>query len=580
MKVKLKNEINENNAFINVFVHLMYDIEDIRKFIVEEDFAMEFRYNIFSAMKMVFEKYEKLTKRIYYMKIPEKMRCIDNTELKKEFNYMFEDDCNIDDPIDVIFILINALHNHSLDNDKFDIIDDKECDNNCIGHRLFYINVVEQCNEEIYKFSNHNYFYEIDYRKVIEAEKNEDEYEKIYQRMMFLERKRYHSNNNTVRIMLTSSKYFNVLIANNEKLKVIDICKIMFMLPLQFENEVLFTIYDENEIHSYMLYSMIFRKGKDGYVIVIRNEQNQFDYYEDMNNDVFMSYKALTEFVIQSAMIPLLAIYKEGAVEEEIELNRNDYEMYMNYAKKIDKENIVQYNNEVNERKKMRPNSTDVTPMDKDEVKKMIDTFKDNISKRKYTDDNDDKESILNTMIKMTTNNEEEEKEDILILGEHQWKCERCSYINNDDDYRCKECNNFSYEIYKLSQIQSHVINSNNEHYITNNSMDYYTSLSNFKTSSTIPCYHCGHRNKYYKLKCDYCRFDISSPVPSIVKIQTSNNETICSNNKKYNDINMTHRDERIMSTLSSSSKWKCVYCNYDNSYTSYCHGCYRNKYN
>ena len=86
MKVKLKNEINENNAFINVFVHLMYDIEDIRKFIVEEDFAMEFRYNIFSAMKMVFEKYEKLTKRIYYMKIPEKMRCIDNTELKKEFN--------------------------------------------------------------------------------------------------------------------------------------------------------------------------------------------------------------------------------------------------------------------------------------------------------------------------------------------------------------------------------------------------------------------------------------------------------------------------------------------------------------
>ena len=134
MKVKLKNEINENNAFINVFVHLMYNIEDIRKFIVEEDFAMEFRYNIFSAMKMVFEKYEKLTKRIYYMKIPEKMRCIDNTELKKEFNYMFGDDCNIDDPIDVIFILINALHNHSLDNDKFDIIDDKECDNNCIGH--------------------------------------------------------------------------------------------------------------------------------------------------------------------------------------------------------------------------------------------------------------------------------------------------------------------------------------------------------------------------------------------------------------------------------------------------------------
>ena len=228
----------------------------------------------------------------------------------------------------------------------------------------------------------------------------------------------------------------------------------------------------------------------------------------------------------------------------------------------------------------MRPNCTDFTPIDKDEVNKIIDIFKDNISKRKYTDDNDDKESILNTMIKMTTNNEEEEKEDILILGEHQWKCERCSYINNDDDYRCKECNNFSYEIYKLSQIQSHAINSNNEHYITNNSMDYYTSLSNFKTSSTIPCYHCGHRNKYYKLKCDYCRFDIASPVPSIVKIQTSNNETICSNNKKYNDINMTHRDERIMSTLSSSSKWKCVYCNYDNSYTSYCHGCYRNKYN
>ena len=147
----------------------------------------------------------------------------------------------------------------------------------------------------------------------------------------------------------------------------------------------------------------------------------------------------------------------------------------MNYAKKIDKENIVQYNNEVNERKKMRPDSNDVTPMDKEEVKKMIDSFKDNISKRKYTEDNDDKESILNTMIKITTNNEEEEqKEDKVILGEHQWKCERCSHINNDDDYRCKKCNYFSYEIYKLSQSPSQTTKSLTKHY-TNNSDDYYT---------------------------------------------------------------------------------------------------------
>ena len=43
--------------------------------------------------------------------------------------------------------------------------------------------------------------------------------------------------------------------------------------------------------------------------------------------------------------------------------------------------------------------------------------------------------------------------------------------------------------------------------------------FTNYKTSDESPCWHCGHMNKYYKLKCKWCRFPINdSIVPKIIE--------------------------------------------------------------
>jgi hypothetical protein len=151
-------------------------------------------------------------------------------------------------------------------NDFFEINEKNYCDNKCLSHSLFYTFYVEQneCNNcgdlsDVFQISNLNYFYEINFDEIILKNKNKINYNEFYNKIFSLEKENYSSNinfkcsneckNNNFkiknRILLNSNKYFIVTIKYNKisNVKLLDLCKFMFMFQFVFSNKDLFTIY-------------------------------------------------------------------------------------------------------------------------------------------------------------------------------------------------------------------------------------------------------------------------------------------------------------------------------------------------
>ena len=189
--VKISNQIGENLGFLNVCIHFLFEIQEIKEFIFTEDFPYEYKYNIFQELNIIFERYHQLSKVIYIKKFPDNQRFINSIELKKEFSLLFNDSININNPIDIIFIFLNILHNFYLKlNDFIEINEDNNCDNKCLSHNLFFTFYVEQneCNNcgdlgDIFQISNIDYFYEINFEELILKHKNKINFNEFHNKM-------------------------------------------------------------------------------------------------------------------------------------------------------------------------------------------------------------------------------------------------------------------------------------------------------------------------------------------------------------------------------------------------------------
>lgn len=103
----------------------------------------------------------------------------------------------------------------------------------------------------------------------------------------------------------------------------------------------------------------------------------------------------------------------------------------------------------------------------------------------------------------------------------------------------------------------------------------YYDTIINKNKPNTFKCWQCGHLNPYYKLKCSYCRFDISYPIPIIRKPQY---EIAKESKIIYKEIikHQSRKEEIRYEKL--PLKWECSYCKNENMNINYCKKCYKNR--
>ena len=627
--VKLSNQIGENLGYLNVCVHLLFEIKEIKEFIFTEDFPYEYKYNLFQELNIIFEKYHKLSKVIYINKFPENQRFINTIELKKEFSLLF-DSINVNNPIDIIFIFLNILHNFYLkSNDFFEINENNYCDNKCLSHSLFYTFYVEQneCNNcgdlsDVFQISNLNYFYEINFDEIILKNKNKINYNEFYNKIFSLEKENYSSNinfkcsneykNNNFkiknRILLNSNKYFIVTIKYNKisNVKLLDLCKFMFMFQFVFDNKDLFTIYLNDLEKKYFLNLIIFQKQKHFTILIYRPEnKNLFVYYDDMEIFEYETFDKFAEILMKNELIPILFLYKDLNsinLKKNTELlinnlNEKDYKNYVNYCIDIDHEkNLIEGNVDL-QKFKLRPQKEKLIKLEGNSLKELINKLEGKVQKNSETDFLN-KLKIVDSKLQTEetiTEKKEEKKEDL-----NYWICENCNAQNSNKIFRCSNCNYFNYDEYykkknNIENISKELNENKNEinNFFSNNENLCY-DFTNYKTSDESPCWHCGHMNKYYKLKCKWCRFPINdSIVPKIIeignKIQSKNklnsdgyfkDEYFIKKDDKFKQIkiNNTLKEKKIDNYL--SNKWKCYFCNFENLNTKFCYKCYKNRKN
>lgn len=172
----LKNEIGDNNSFLNCVLHLLYSIEPLRAFFIEDpDIVNEPHLGVFMELKVAISKYQEI---MGSSKMSERFKNIDLTELRKEVAKLFLPESKfqigvLDSPIDLLDCLINCLHSFDLNSTSLRNRLNKQCSSLCQAHKLFWLDFGEvyncECGEAtpLLTASRLQFILEIDIRQIL-----------------------------------------------------------------------------------------------------------------------------------------------------------------------------------------------------------------------------------------------------------------------------------------------------------------------------------------------------------------------------------------------------------------------------
>lgn len=153
----LKNELGDQNCFLNVIINTIYNNEDLLDFFCHTEFENVSRLNIFSEMKVnsiynfikiVLDKYIDLMNPD--SKTGDRFKVVDTIELRTELALLFQEERKfqlnaIDDVSELFYAFLNAIHSYELKSKSLKYIyDDKLCSPLCLSHALFRQNILEQ----------------------------------------------------------------------------------------------------------------------------------------------------------------------------------------------------------------------------------------------------------------------------------------------------------------------------------------------------------------------------------------------------------------------------------------------------
>jgi hypothetical protein len=130
-----------------------------------------------------------------FSKTPEHGRIIDPSSLRYELSQLFMEDNRfkmntMDDPVEVLFVILNAFHAYSIDAHSLKYVSDKSCNPICMSHKLFSINLLEQvececgATGEVLKYDYNYYIYEVYVKEMLNFTINMED-SKSYQNKFF-----------------------------------------------------------------------------------------------------------------------------------------------------------------------------------------------------------------------------------------------------------------------------------------------------------------------------------------------------------------------------------------------------------
>ena len=329
-----------NNSFIEVIIHTIDNMKLLKKFILSEPKYI-FNSDNKNLVKIIRDILYQIGRRKYINIYPLRIYLSEIYKNKGKFQLN-----ELDDPIDVLFLILNSVHNDFYCNLK---------NNLCFIHQCFWINVIREdecgCSKSSKKkFGEYNYVIDIPINLILNLTSQNLLFEN-YQKIFFYYKTILNDINTTCyqcpinRIkhklyLMNNPKYFIFNLENdikkfNSEYQIINILKIFILISKNFETKFLFDkSNNSNNSNYYDLVGYIFYKISNNFSCAFKNMNPNltnkkgnlllYNYYENETMISFYSYYDLVLNSLKNGIIPICLIYQSNDIINTNNLNYND----------------------------------------------------------------------------------------------------------------------------------------------------------------------------------------------------------------------------------------------------------------
>ena len=619
--VPMTNEIGDENSFFNCIIHMLHFTPEILTFLQDnKDFFKKENsgYEILGELYDILDKYDKLLDKNQCYTIPEEERFIDVKSIRKKISELYKGEGffqmnNSDDPSEILYFFLNAIHSYSLnlDSPKYYIIEnhkkkqeseneinnlnflgekEDKCDPICLAHQLFDMHLIQQieclsCKNsgDIRKFPNNFFIFDINYKNIAINTKHINKFKFLLNTFFRYAKKQFQITDdkcpnlcevpNLVNrtYVLEPSQYliFNI---NWKEIKpsLKEVCKCYFMLSRVLHNNEIFDFLDKDKIADYSLYGFI-SYWNGHYISFYTNKYKEWYFYEDMITKKMLSWKEILIYCIKNHYHPIMLFYRktEGKIAiYDPQIVEKDYIEIMNYCITVDAETLernlllsledtkfskltVSLSNSFI-RPTMQPNQTnDYDLLKSVENFQKLEEMKEKKKKMKFLDDMQKSENASG-MIPEGIN---------LFAG--KWICHKCHNHNNFSVYQCSKCQEINVKVFEI------IYNTKNQK---------GTYRRNFKNNPS----------KFERLSKNFEK-NYSNLIKAKLNLSQREDEyNRIKKKQKEEDLKLQLENERrlnankIRFVVNPDKTWTCIYCGYfnENIEIDFCEQCKWNKPN
>ena len=388
-----------------------------------------------------------------------------------------------DDPVDLLFVLINSIHSFSI---KFPLneISDENCTEKCFSHKFIWLDLSRidkcKCNGSTKRlFSNHNYITDIPINKIfnlIQIKKNMPLYEsnqKLFEYYTYLISKiksncpvngkrcpinktfhKLHLSNSPSYLIFNLEQNFNEY-DSNFTFSALNILKNFVLIPNKFDIWNLFELNSTKNKNNFDFIGCVLFKITKVYSCAFKNSRGLLVYYDcnwrennyENNNNVieFVSYYDFVFFCIKNGLIPIMLFYQGNFLTIK---ERNKNIMMNKYDENLNEEQI-------NLLEEFSNNTDNLYNILQNTLRK-----KENLISTKNSKMKNIKQNINNILI-------------------NEYTCPNCNYNNTIKDKICINCKNDNNEYLSKKIVIKYIPNNNITEKKEFQSLNNYNALTN-----------------------------------------------------------------------------------------------------
>ena len=570
--VRIKNDSNENNCYINIVTQIIYHLEDLKNQLLDIDIYLD-SPEIIKQLILLLSSYSIAKTKKNCILQNKNFRNALSTYFKAQKEFQLNQE---GDPVELIQIIFNFIHTYIITKYLKIGTSEEKCNPICLIHNALYIDLKEnlnctneKCNYKSETKYDSNYFIHLlnvpSILNIIDT--NLSFFTKFNQKLIesvnlvIKQCPKCNSRCKNHIICNHSGKYFLFqLIWENDRVDFKKLLKIFCMINCNFK---LSTLFDQTKNNLTYIFEGLVLFYLNHYICLFyEKNQNLFVLYDDLNIEKYKNWDEVVHKLLSSHYLPILLIYENESNNHCIfNLNEQIYDKFLELCEERDNGFMIQNSLKL-QNDEWNCEKCGIINKNNNDICKMC-GYKNNFISLIIQ-----QEKIINQS-KQSSNKPIENTKNKNNL----WKCNKCGTINKNDI--CIKCEKKKERNIKFNSVDYKKINKNQD-----SSYNYYDSEENSKINENKTSNHSKISYSVYEQKFQDNPFDIPRENTFIIPREKEILFSNIINNKEKKDKIMN--SQYAFHSVIIQNEWICPFCKSKNKPDEKCGICGRrnNKFN